>query len=285
MSELELKKISKRYKTVLALDEFSFIFTPGVYGILGPNGAGKSTMMNIITDNLKQTDGTVFFDGTDIRKLGKSYRGHIGYMPQQQEVYTELTLNRFLYYIASLKGIKKRDADVQIQELLDRVNMSDKRGMLMGQLSGGMKQRALIVQALIGDPDILILDEPTAGLDPKERIRIRNLISNVARDKIVLISTHVVPDVEFIAKEVLFLKKGRLLRAGRVAELCREMAGRVYELRVAQDEALTIEQRYKCSNMSSEAELVRVRLIADHAPSGATCVNAGLEDLYLELFE
>lgn len=285
MSELELRNISKKYKTVLALNEFSFSFTPGVYGILGPNGAGKSTMMNIITDNLKQTDGAVFYDGTDIRKLGKNYRSHIGYMPQQQEVYAELTLNRFLYYIASLKGIRKRDADVQIEDLLCRVNMSDKRGMLMGQLSGGMKQRALIVQALIGAPDILILDEPTAGLDPKERVRIRNLISSVARDKIVLISTHVVSDIEFISKEVLFLKKGKLLRAGSVAELCREMDGRVYELRVTPDEALSVEQKYKCSNMSSEAELVKVRLITDHAPSGAICVNAGLEDLYLELFE
>lgn len=286
MSVLELKNVSKKYKTVTALNNFSFSFTPGVYGILGPNGAGKSTMMNIITDNLRASGGEVLFNGADIHTLGREYRGHIGYMPQQQEVYEELTLNRFLFYIASLKGMKKEAARTEIAELLGLVNLEDVRMRRMGQLSGGMKQRALIAQALLGKPDILIMDEPTAGLDPKERIRIRNLISEVARDRIVLISTHVVPDIEFISKEVLFLKNGELVMSGPVPQLCEMLAGRVFDITAKPEELSGLQQKYKCSALTGFGALVKVRVIADEMPR-EECVpeKATLEDLYLDIFE
>lgn len=284
--ELKLSNVKKQYKTVQALQGLSYTFTPGVYGILGPNGAGKSTMMNIITDNLSLSEGRVLFNGQDIHSLGRAYRSHIGYMPQQQEVYDELTLNRFLFYIASLKGLRKEQARQEIDELLRLVNLMEHKRKRMGQLSGGMKQRALIVQALLGKPDILVMDEPTAGLDPKERIRIRNLISEVSRDKIVLISTHVVPDIEFISKEVLFLKKGELVMSGPVPVLCEQLAGRVYDIIAEPSRIHELERKYKCSALTSFGELVKVRVIAEQKPE-EPCepAKAVLEDLYLDIFE
>lgn len=209
MPKLEIKGITKVYKkgAVKALDNFSVTLTPGVYGLLGPNGAGKSTLMNIITDNLNADGGEVVYDGENIKKLGKDYRAVLGYMPQQQGLYDDFTLNRFLWYMAALKGLKKKEAKEKITQLLETVNLTDAAHKKLGSFSGGMKQRALIAQALLNNPEILILDEPTAGLDPKERIRIRNFISEIAEDKIVLISTHVVSDIEFIAKEIILLKK------------------------------------------------------------------------------
>ena len=195
---LELEGLTKVYKDKTALDDVSFSFTPGIYGLLGPNGAGKSTMMN-----LTPSKGRVLLDGRGIDELGSEYRKLLGYMPQQQNIYPELSLRRFLYFMASLKGLKKSEAGEDIDHYVRMVKLDDVLGKKLGAFSGGMKQRALIAQALIGNPGILILDEPTAGLDPKERIRIRNLISEVAKDKIVIIATHVVTDVEFIAKEIV----------------------------------------------------------------------------------
>ena len=174
MSTLEIRNISKTYKkgAVKALDNFNVVLTPGVYGLLGPNGAGKSTLMNIITDNLNADSGDILYDGENIKKLGKNYRSVLGYMPQQQGLYDDFTLNRFLWYMAALKGLKKKEAKKKISQLLERVNLTDAAHKKLGAFSGGMKQRALIAQALLNEPKILILDEPTAGLDPKERIKI-----------------------------------------------------------------------------------------------------------------
>ena len=185
---LKLEGITKKYKDKTALGGITFSFTPGIYGLLGPNGAGKSTMMNLITDNLTPTKGRVLLDEKSIDELGSEYRKLLGYMPQQQNIYPELSLRRFLYFMASLKGLKKSEAEKDINHYVRMVKLEDVLGKKLGTFSGGMKQRALIAQVLIGNPGILILDEPTAGLDPKERIRIRNLISEVARDKIVIIA-------------------------------------------------------------------------------------------------
>ena len=209
--QLELIDITKSYKGKLALDHFSYRFEPGIYGLLGPNGAGKSTLMNIITQNLKSDEGRILLNGVEAQKLKQDYIAHIGYMPQQQSLYENLTLLRFMYYIAALKGMKKKEAREQIERLLKDVGLWEERGKYMGGFSGGMKQRALVAQALLGDPDIIILDEPTAGLDPIQRRGIRGMIGELAQDRIVMISTHVMADIDAIAKEVLMLRKGKLL--------------------------------------------------------------------------
>ncbi len=212
MARLELKDISKSYnKTVKALNGFSFEFTNGIYGILGPNGAGKSTLMNIITRNISSDEGDIYLDGEAAKTLSNKYISRIGYMPQQQSVFDNLTLLRFMYYMASLKGVKKKDADEQIKLLLERVDLWQVRNRKLGGFSGGMKQRALIGQALLGNPDIVILDEPTAGLDPMQRVSVRNLIKDMAEDKIIMVSTHVVSDIEPIAKEILVMKQGEII--------------------------------------------------------------------------
>lgn len=236
--ELALNCISKTYKkgSVKALDNFSVTLTPGVYGLLGPNGAGKSTLMNIITDNLNADGGEVVYGGENIKKLGKDYRAVLGYMPQQQGLYDDFTLNRFLWYMAALKGLKKKEAKEKITQLLETVNLTDAAHKKLGSFSGGMKQRALIAQALLNNPEILILDEPTAGLDPKERIRIRNFISEIAEDKIVLISTHVVSDIEFIAKEIILLKKGQLISHDSPNKLTKELENKVFEVEIQRED-------------------------------------------------
>lgn len=208
---LELVDITKSYKKKLALDHFSYRFEAGIYGLLGPNGAGKSTLMNIITQNLKSDEGRILLNGVEAGKLKQQYISHIGYMPQQQSLYENLTLMRFMYYMAALKGMKKKEADAQIERLLNDVGLWEERSRYMGGFSGGMKQRALVSQALLGDPDIIILDEPTAGLDPIQRIGVREMIKELARDRIVIISTHVIADIEAIAKEILMLRQGKLL--------------------------------------------------------------------------
>lgn len=282
---LKLEGLTKNYKDKVALDGITFSFTPGIYGLLGPNGAGKSTMMNLITDNLNPTKGRVLLDEKSIDELGSEYRKLLGYMPQQQNIYPELSLRRFLYFMASLKGLKKSEAQKDINHYVRMVKLEDVLGKKLGTFSGGMKQRALIAQALIGNPGILILDEPTAGLDPKERIRIRNLISEVARDKIVIIATHVVTDIEFIAKEIIMLDSGNIIRSGSPSELLSELDGKVWNIFLSDEEIDEINVKYKVSNISRDAEGVIARIIADSYDGRwkKEAVRPNLEDLYLYL--
>lgn len=289
MSTLEIRNISKTYKkgAVKALDNFNVVLTPGVYGLLGPNGAGKSTLMNIITDNLNADSGDVLYDGENIKKLGKNYRSVLGYMPQQQGLYDDFTLNRFLWYMAALKGLKKKEAKEKITQLLETVNLTDAAHKKLGSFSGGMKQRALIAQALLNNPEILILDEPTAGLDPKERIRIRNFISEIAEDKIVLISTHVVSDIEFIAKEIILLKKGQLISHDSPNKLTKELENKVFEVEIQREDLKYFQDNYRVSNLCHNDNSIIVRIVTDNPPTDCqyTTAKPTLEDLYLYIFE
>lgn len=222
MGKLELQNITKSYRRVKALNDFSYVFSNGIYGILGPNGAGKTTLMNVITQNLKKDSGQILYDGRNVQGFKREFIGKIGYMPQQQSVYKNLSLLRFMYYMASLKGLDRKTADAQVEKNLNDVELWEVRNRLLGGFSGGMKQRALLAQALLGNPEILILDEPTAGLDPMQRINVRNIISRLGEERIVLVSTHIVSDIEKLADKILVMNKGEII-------LERDMQGEVSE--------------------------------------------------------
>lgn len=209
--ELKLEHISKEYKNTTALDDFSMTFSEEIYGLLGPNGAGKSTLMKLITRNIKPTAGEIYLDGTDIHTLKREYQRLIGYMPQQQAIYPFYTGRMFLAYMGLLKGVEKKVLNDEIEKYASKVNLLDVLDRKVGTYSGGMKQRLLIAQAFLGDSKIIIFDEPTAGLDPKERIHVRNLIHDNSAGKIILIATHVVQDIEDIASQIMLLKKGVLI--------------------------------------------------------------------------
>ncbi|MBR7010208.1 MAG: ATP-binding cassette domain-containing protein [Oscillospiraceae bacterium] len=217
--ELEIKHLTKKYGDKLALDRFSYSFHEGIYGILGANGAGKSTLMHLITDNVGRTAGEILLGGTDVLKLGDEFRKILGFMPQQQGLYEGLSCESFLAYMARLKGIGRRQLHAELDRVLSLTNLSDKRHVKIGAFSGGMKQRTLLAQAMLGEPKLLILDEPTAGLDPKERIRLRNYIRDLGQNRIVLLATHIVSDIEAIADDILLLKQGRIVRSGSPAAL------------------------------------------------------------------
>ncbi len=223
--ELKTTDLTKDYGKKRALDAFTYTFEPGIYGLLGPNGAGKSTLMGILTTGLKATSGKVTWDGEDIVSMGKNYRALIGFMPQQQRIYEDFTLMRFLYYIASLKGKKKQEVEAEIEDIIKSVNLWEVRNDPIGTYSGGMKQRTLLAQAMVGNPSILIMDEPTVGLDPKERVHFRELVSKVAKDKIVIIATHIVSDLEKLASEIIFLNHGKIIESGKLGELYEKYGG------------------------------------------------------------
>lgn len=225
MNKLELIKLNKHYGKNHALKNFSFTFTNGIYGLLGPNGAGKSTLMHIITNNIKpdKDGGCVEWNGVPTVKLGRAYREHLGFAPQQQELYSDMTAAFFLGYIAALKEIPRKNARREIDYVLEQVELSNAANNKIGGFSGGMKQRLLLASAIMGDPDIIILDEPTAGLDPKQRVIIRHLTERLAENKIIIVSTHIVSDIETVAKEVLLIRSGELLAHGTVTELIKNV--------------------------------------------------------------
>lgn len=210
-NELEIINLNKQFKDVKALNNINYTFHNGIYGLLGPNGAGKSTLINAITDNIKRDSGSILWNGNEILRLGKKYRNELGYMPQQQGYYGEFTSYAFMMYLAGLKGLDKKEAKTRTEELLNEVNMYEFRNKTLEKMSGGMKQRVLLAQSLLNNPSLLVLDEPTAGVDPQERVNIRNYIHSIAKDRIVLISTHIISDIEMIANEIIIMNHGKFL--------------------------------------------------------------------------
>lgn len=306
--ELILKNLKKTYGNVKALKGINYTFTPGVYGILGSNGAGKSTMINLITDNVKRdkNGGEILFcddnsdtaEAVDILKLGSKFRSFIGYMPQQQGYYADFTPKAFLKYMADIKGVKKKEivdnngsksyisVNEQIDKLLEIVNLTDAAYKRIGGFSGGMKQRVLLAQALLGNPKILILDEPTAGLDPKERIHIRNYIAKLSKDRIILFATHVVSDIECIADKVILLKEGQIIEAGSPVQLIDKVYGKVGEINCQLEDVDNLQKKYRVGNIRQRRNGLALRIVGDTLPEMAdACSNdIDLEYVYLYYF-
>lgn len=281
--QLDFVGLTRTYGSNVALNSLNLTLKKGIYGILGPNGAGKSTLMNLITDNLKRSSGNILYDGTDILKLGRKFRKKLGYMPQQQGYYEDLSAGTFLKYMAEVKGVPGRKAAGQIPELLERVHLSDVAHERVGSFSGGMKQRIMLAQALLGEPEILILDEPTAGLDPKERIRLRNFIMELSADKMILLATHVVSDIECIADKVLLMREGNLVGQGTPVELISSLKGKVAEKPCTKQQLSELEREYPSGNVSQRRDGMVFRLVGDEFPEGFEVIEdpIGLEDVYL----
>lgn len=281
--EIRISHLTKRFGDKTALDDVSLTLDAGVHALLGPNGAGKSTLINILTDSIERDKGEVLYNDYEITSLGAKYRELLGYMPQQQRLYDNYTAEEFLKYMAAVKGIAPARAREQIAELLKVVNLWEVRRKKVGGFSGGMKQRVLLAQALLGEPRILILDEPTAGLDPRERINIRNYIATVAQKMIVLFATHVVSDIECIAKDVIMIRDGRICKTGTPMELIDGMQGKVGELPCKLEDLEQLQTKYCVGNVYQRREGLRVRIVGDELPEEALPVkdSIDLEDVYM----
>lgn len=286
--ELIIKNISKEFKDKIAVDKFSVTLSSGIYGLLGPNGSGKTTLMRILADVSSASSGDILVNGESKNKLGAEYRDLIGYVPQNIGFYKNFTAEKFLYYVAALKGVDKNIEKSKIDELLKFVNLEQDRKRRIGKFSGGMKQRLGIAQALLNDPKILILDEPTAGLDPNERIRFKNLIAQLSKGKIVILSTHIVSDIEFIANEVLVMKDGKLVEKSSLEEILDTVRGKVYTLSVNECDLDEVENKFKISSMIRNNSGINVRVVGDKKPN----INKfkyieeepNLEDVFLYYF-
>ena len=281
--EIRISHLTKRFGDKTALDDVSLTLDAGVHALLGPNGAGKSTLINILTDSIERDKGEVLYNDYEITSLGAKYRELLGYMPQQQRLYDNYTAEEFLKYMAAVKGIAPARAREQSAELLKVVNLWEVRRKKVGGFSGGMKQRVLLAQALLGEPRILILDEPTAGLDPSERINIRNYIATVAQKMIVLFATHVVSDIECIAKDVIMIRDGRICKTGTPMELIDGMQGKVGELPCKLEDLEQLQTKYCVGNVYQRREGLRVRIVGDELPEEALPVkdSIDLEDVYM----
>ena len=299
--KLILQNISKSYGSVRALSDFSAELTPGIYALLGPNGSGKTTLMHILTDNLRADTGVVLYADGDqepqnVRDMGEKFREMLGFMPQYPGMYPNFTAKQFLQYVAALKGVgekqKKRERDAQIEkqitEILDELELSDVAHRRIGTFSGGMKQRLALAQAVLGDPKILILDEPTAGLDPKQRIAVRNYISRISQDKIVIIATHVVSDIEFIAKEIIMLRKGEVLCMAPQQALLQKIADKVWTADVREDEVSAMQNKFTVTGIAKSdtaEQAITLRILSYTQPfADAKPANPTLEDYYLYVF-
>lgn len=284
--ELKLEHVSKNFKDKKAVDDVNLTLTPGVWGLLGANGSGKTTLMRMITGIMKPSGGRICYDGLEIEQMGRAYRDVIGYLPQEFGFYPEFNVQDYLEYMSALKGMTDAQARKKIGELLELLTLTDVRKKKIVKLSGGMKRRVGIAQALLNDPEFLILDEPTSGLDPGERVRFRNLLSEFAHERIVLISTHIVSDVEYIATQNAVMKDGKILQTGTTEELVKQMEGRVFQSMVPASEIGKWEQTVRIVNLRNEADgRVSVRYLGrDGEMPEAVQAEPRLEDLYLYLF-
>jgi ABC-2 type transport system ATP-binding protein len=279
---LVIENVSKEYKRgQRALSNFSLTMKPGVLGLLGPNGAGKSTLMSILATITRATAGRVLWNGVDIARDPDSIRAVLGYLPQDFGVYPNLSAQEFLEYLAAVKGLDGAAAKRRIGELLELVNLTDVRKKALGGYSGGMKQRVGIAQALLNDPQVLIVDEPTAGLDPEERVRFRNLLSELSGERIVVLSTHIVSDIEATATDIAIITQGALVVHSTPEALLTEVEGRVREWVVSSAELNVVKQQYLISSTTRRSDGVHVRVLGDRAPAGAEAVAPNLEDAYL----
>ena len=283
--KLSFENISKLYGDTVALQQIDLTLGSGVYGLLGPNGAGKTTLMRIMTDLLAPSTGRVLLDGQDIAVMGAAFRKKLGYLPQDFGVYPNFTAEQFLLYIARLKGLSKFEAKRQTDGLLHMVGLEDKKQKKLKGFSGGQRQRVGIAQALLGDPEILVLDEPTAGLDPEERIRFRGIISDLSQQKLVLLSTHIVSDLEAVANEIILLRKGVVLEMQKPASLLEQLNGQVWLVTVPAADEAALTKQYVCSNVMHTDGNSVIRLLSKSAPRpDAVPTTPNMEDLYLYYF-
>lgn len=283
--ELELIDLTKSFGSFTAVDHMNLTMTNGVYGLLGVNGAGKTTLMRMLCTLLRPTSGSISCNGKDIFKMDGEYRRLLGYLPQDFGFYPEFTVQDYLLYIAAIKGIRPAPARKKVRELIPQVGLSKAAGKKMKKLSGGMKRRAGIAQAMLNNPKILVLDEPTAGLDPNERIRFRNLISELSEERLVLLSTHIVSDIEYIANKIWLMKDGTLVQEGTAQQVIDSMPEKVWHCRVDHTQIPEAMRRYKVSNMKSEPQGALLRIISPERPyPDAVSAEPSLEDVFLYYF-
>ena len=276
---LEIRKLTMQYGEFRALSDVSFTLKPGVTGLLGANGAGKSTLMKLMTDHMKRTSGEILWNGKEILKMGSRWRELVGYTPQLQGVYDDFTAKRFLYYMGALKGMKRREIKAQTDEMLAAVNLTDAAHKKIGTFSGGMRQRVLLASSMLGKPQVLILDEPTAGLDPEERIRIRNDIAELARDRIVLLATHVVSDIACIARNVLLIRRGTVIAFDTPQNMLANAEGKIGEFSGSYDEIRHLQALYPNGEIAQRKDGFVLRIAEDPLPEGCVPVR---DDITLE---
>ncbi|EOU1472640.1 ATP-binding cassette domain-containing protein [Clostridium perfringens] len=279
---LVVNNVSKKYGSFYALKDINLEFNNGVYALLAPNGAGKTTLIKLLTTLIFPTSGEILYKGTDIVSLDGEYRDIIGYLPQDFGYYRNYTPRKFLLYLAALKGIKKEDAVEKVKEVLKVVSLENVENKKMKGFSGGMIQRVGIAQALLNDPKILILDEPTAGLDPKERVRFRNLLSDLSRDRIVIISTHIVSDIEFISNEVIMIKDHKILYKDSIENICSTLDGMVYETLMTFEESKEFRKKYILLSEKQDGGIMKARFISQgNNDEKWVRVNPNIEDVFL----